>query len=241
MAAHKHQENQWCPRCQQFRTAAKTTHGVQNSAAVAAGIFTAGLSLLAARVEPLICPLCGTKTDLLAPRDVRQQVKHALATGDNATLHRLGYVPRSLEGRWQATVRQAVTGRPQTATPEYETEALPTVSTCWAPGCGEPVADGEIHYCGKHAGKRRADLDGDRDLTMKPFDPFSPTSPTDSESDAPAGSPASTDALEASLSAERGEASDIFDQIRKLGELCDAGLVTAEEFDAKKAELLDRL
>ena len=34
---------------------------------------------------------------------------------------------------------------------------------------------------------------------------------------------------------------DIPDQIRKLGELRDAGLLTAEEFDVKKAELLDRM
>ncbi len=34
---------------------------------------------------------------------------------------------------------------------------------------------------------------------------------------------------------------DVFDQIRKLGQLRDAGLITAEEFEAKKEELLGRL
>jgi Short C-terminal domain len=34
---------------------------------------------------------------------------------------------------------------------------------------------------------------------------------------------------------------DVFDQIHKLGELRDAGLVTPEEFEAKKADLLGRL
>jgi hypothetical protein len=34
---------------------------------------------------------------------------------------------------------------------------------------------------------------------------------------------------------------DTFDQIRKLGELRDAGLLTAEEFDTKKIDLLSRL
>lgn len=34
---------------------------------------------------------------------------------------------------------------------------------------------------------------------------------------------------------------DVVDQIRRLGELRDAGVVTDEEFDAKKAELLGRL
>lgn len=34
---------------------------------------------------------------------------------------------------------------------------------------------------------------------------------------------------------------DIPDQIRKLGELRDAGVLTAEEFEAKKAELLARM
>ena len=31
------------------------------------------------------------------------------------------------------------------------------------------------------------------------------------------------------------------DQLRKLGELRDAGLLTPEEFDAKKSELLARM
>jgi Bacterial PH domain/Short C-terminal domain len=38
-----------------------------------------------------------------------------------------------------------------------------------------------------------------------------------------------------------GNAPDVADQIRKLGELRDQGLLTAEEFDTKKAELLARL
>lgn len=34
---------------------------------------------------------------------------------------------------------------------------------------------------------------------------------------------------------------DVMDQLRKLGELRDAGVLTTEEFDSKKAELLTRL
>jgi hypothetical protein len=34
---------------------------------------------------------------------------------------------------------------------------------------------------------------------------------------------------------------DAIEQIRRLGELRDAGLITRDEFDAKKAELLSRL
>jgi hypothetical protein len=34
---------------------------------------------------------------------------------------------------------------------------------------------------------------------------------------------------------------DVMDQLRKLGELRDAGVLTAEEFDAKKADLLSRM
>lgn len=34
---------------------------------------------------------------------------------------------------------------------------------------------------------------------------------------------------------------DVMDQLKKLGELRDAGVLTPEEFDAKKADLLDRL
>jgi Short C-terminal domain len=36
-------------------------------------------------------------------------------------------------------------------------------------------------------------------------------------------------------------APDIPDQIRKLGELRDSGVLTAEEFEAKKTELLSRM
>jgi hypothetical protein len=35
--------------------------------------------------------------------------------------------------------------------------------------------------------------------------------------------------------------SDVLDQLAKLGQLWDAGVLTAEEFEAKKAQLLDRL
>jgi hypothetical protein len=33
----------------------------------------------------------------------------------------------------------------------------------------------------------------------------------------------------------------VFDQIRRLGELRDAGLITPDEFEAKKVDLLSRL
>ena len=33
----------------------------------------------------------------------------------------------------------------------------------------------------------------------------------------------------------------VFEQLRQLGQLCDAGIVTTEEFEAKKGELLARL
>lgn len=36
-------------------------------------------------------------------------------------------------------------------------------------------------------------------------------------------------------------APDVADQLRKLGELRDAGVLSAEEFEAKKAELIDKL
>ena len=55
-----------------------------------------------------------------------------------------------------------------------------------------------------------------------------------SSGDAPAPEPA----VQLS-SAER--APDIVEQIRKLGELRDAGLLTKEEFETKKAELLSRI
>jgi hypothetical protein len=49
--------------------------------------------------------------------------------------------------------------------------------------------------------------------------------------DAAAGTPAVT----------ATDGSDVLDQIKKLGELRDAGLLTADEFEAKKTDLLGRL
>jgi hypothetical protein len=60
----------------------------------------------------------------------------------------------------------------------------------------------------------------------------------------PPGPARDADALErADANARRGgvDAPDIIDQIRKLGELRDAGLLTPGEFDAKKMDLLSRL
>jgi hypothetical protein len=73
---------------------------------------------------------------------------------------------------------------------------------------------------------------------MKPFNPFEATSTTNSaEKNSSVPSP---DGVETAASSER-EADDVFEMIRKLGELRDSGLLTADEFDAKKAQLLQRL
>lgn len=41
--------------------------------------------------------------------------------------------------------------------------------------------------------------------------------------------------------APRGKQPDVVDQLERLGKLRDSGVLTAEEFEAKKRELLDRL
>jgi len=51
----------------------------------------------------------------------------------------------------------------------------------------------------------------------------------------------STASASGDQSAVASTAMDIPDQIRKLGELRDSGVVTPEEFEAKKAELLARM
>ncbi len=43
------------------------------------------------------------------------------------------------------------------------------------------------------------------------------------------------------LRKNEGQAKDVYESLRKLGELRDAGVLTAEEFDAKKAVLLDQI
>ena len=42
-------------------------------------------------------------------------------------------------------------------------------------------------------------------------------------------------------SASVSQADDAFERIRKLGQLRDEGLITAEEFEANKAELVGKL
>jgi hypothetical protein len=44
-----------------------------------------------------------------------------------------------------------------------------------------------------------------------------------------------------SLQGSENAGADIFEQLRQLGELRDAGIVTSEEFESKKAELLSRV
>jgi hypothetical protein len=48
-------------------------------------------------------------------------------------------------------------------------------------------------------------------------------------------------ALAARIQNHESFATDVPGQIRKLAELRDAGILTAEEFDAKKADLLARM
>ena len=51
-----------------------------------------------------------------------------------------------------------------------------------------------------------------------------------------------TEGAEKAPSASHGnQQSDVYDQIRRLAELRDEGLLTSEEFEAKKRELLNRL
>jgi hypothetical protein len=75
-----------------------------------------------------------------------------------------------------------------------------------------------------------------------------PPSPADALESAPApleleagDDPAPEPAEPAEAAAASGSNGDTIEQIRGLGELRDAGLLTAEEFEAKKAELLARL
>jgi hypothetical protein len=53
--------------------------------------------------------------------------------------------------------------------------------------------------------------------------------------------PAEISALVRPTPTEGAASTDIPEQIRKLGELRDAGVLTEEEFEAKKKDLLDRM
>jgi PH (Pleckstrin Homology) domain-containing protein/putative oligomerization/nucleic acid binding protein len=73
----------------------------------------------------------------------------------------------------------------------------------------------EIRSMNKKDGKQVADAARDR-LNNKAPQPAAPTAP-------PAGG------------------TDVYEQLRKLGELHDAGILTPDEFNTKKQELLNRL
>jgi hypothetical protein len=61
------------------------------------------------------------------------------------------------------------------------------------------------------------------------------------ENQAAAGSTAEVEASEVAHSTAQSAATDIPEQIKKLAELRDSGVITDEEFERKKAELLDRM
>jgi hypothetical protein len=61
------------------------------------------------------------------------------------------------------------------------------------------------------------------------------------ENKAAAVDPPETSASEGLAPTEGSATTDIPEQIRKLGELRDAGVLTEEEFEAKKKDLLDRM
>jgi hypothetical protein len=61
------------------------------------------------------------------------------------------------------------------------------------------------------------------------------------ENKAAAVDPVEISALEGPTPTEGAASTDIPEQIRKLGELRDAGVLTEEEFEAKKKDLLDRM
>jgi hypothetical protein len=88
----------------------------------------------------------------------------------------------------------------------------------------------EIINVGKQAGKAIADTVRER-LASGPAYP--PQPPAEQAAPAPA-----TAAPAAPAGMSRDEA---FSALRQLGELRDAGIVTPEEFEAKKKELLDRI
>lgn len=83
--------------------------------------------------------------------------------------------------------------------------------------------------------------------TTPAAEPTTPIAPAESEGAAePAAEPPTAEAAstaDVTVATDDGLApdGDAIEQIRRLGELRDAGLVTAEEFESKKAELLSRL
>jgi ribosomal protein L7/L12 len=78
-------------------------------------------------------------------------------------------------------------------------------------------------------------------VVLEPVDAPEPVEP-DSPATAAVTPPAAGDPpAESSRSPSAAGTPDVFDQIRRLGELRESGLITTDEFDAKKAELLARL
>jgi len=67
----------WCPSCQRPVMGVKNTHRVRNAGSVAGVMATGGLSLFAMKSERYVCPICGSRVVLRQPRgrpDVNQQI-----------------------------------------------------------------------------------------------------------------------------------------------------------------------
>jgi hypothetical protein len=67
------------------------------------------------------------------------------------------------------------------------------------------------------------------------------TSRVSAETESTAPSVSAPPSLSSSRPSQDTQTPDVFDQIRQLGDLMHAGLITAEEFQAKKTDLLSRL
>jgi hypothetical protein len=99
---------------------------------------------------------------------------------------------------------------------------------------------------GVYGPAQKGHLRGQMNRLRNAMEVAAPTSPTTAvgEVQAPVSTPdphAVSVPESPSPADERSLHSDSLEQLRKLGELRDAGVVTAEEFEAKKAELLGRI
>jgi Short C-terminal domain len=219
----------WCENEGKPVAAVKTTHGIRNALAIP----TLGLT---AKVEGWMCPDCGgpvTKNRRLPQADRLKLEEKARASFENRR-NVVAIVPAAVltalrETRTKelkdsfglnksevSTARNLLVGDWRSGSDDVK----PDVPTVIASGIAEDTANKFKLIMEK--------LGAQAELVAAEYQTSEPLPGAASES--PPGPVSSPEA-----------SGDVLAQIEKLGQLRDTGILTDEEFDAKKAELLGRL
>ena len=206
----------WCGRCGSVM-GVKNTHKVRNTGSVLGEFLLPGASLLGSKIEGYVCPNCGGRVHRAKPGQQSPQPAGPIPTPD-------GVLDASDEHA-KFDVILVAAGEPR---------VIEVV--CAATGFGSRYTASLVDELPQaiRQGLRRAQAQKLRD----DLEAAGATVGLKVEG-GPTG--IATAVPESEPSPSLGAPTDALDQLRKLGELRDTGVVTAAEFEAKKAELLGHI